>query len=152
MIVRLSYYPITHAGILPVFHQHLGTTIDGQQAVRYLRFMRRVKVERLELGRTFYARHEPYVPTHPAHVIVSVRDASHQPWETLRTKVSMDGKTLDVTHAPQFRQAPKTVTLHIPPMPGLKTAMVNGKKVAVKDGGRVRLTNESKSSKDHTTR
>ena len=57
---------------------------------------------------------------------------------SLRTKVSKDGKTLDVTCAAEFRSAPKKVILHVPPMPGLKTVKVNGKKVTPK-GGKVTL-------------
>ena len=53
---------------------------------------------------------------------------------SLRTKVSKDGKTLDVTYAAKFRSAPKKVVLHVPPMPGLKTVKVNGKKVTPKAG------------------
>jgi hypothetical protein len=57
---------------------------------------------------------------------------------TVRTRASKDGKTLDVTYEAKFRIIPKKVTLHIPPMPGLKTVKVNGKKVTPR-GGKVAL-------------
>ena len=53
---------------------------------------------------------------------------------TLRTKVAKDGKALEVTYQAKFRIAPKKVILHVPPMPGLKTVKVNGKKVTPKAG------------------
>jgi hypothetical protein len=57
---------------------------------------------------------------------------------TVRTKVSKNGATLDVTYEANFRITPKKVILHIPPMPELKTVKVNGKKVTPK-GGKVGL-------------
>lgn len=51
---------------------------------------------------------------------------------SLRTRVSKDGRTLDVTWKAKFRAAPPKVTLHIPSMPGLKTVRVNGRKVVAK--------------------
>ena len=57
---------------------------------------------------------------------------------TLRTRVSKDGKTLHVTWRPAFRATPKKVVLHIPPMPGLETVLVNGEAVQAK-GGKVIL-------------
>ncbi len=53
---------------------------------------------------------------------------------TLRTKVTKDGQTLAVTYKAKFRSAPGKVLLHLPPMPGLKTVMVNGKKLTTKNG------------------
>lgn len=44
---------------------------------------------------------------------------------TLRTRVSRDGKTLDVTWRPSFRDKPPRVILHQPPAPGLKRMRVN---------------------------
>ena len=67
-------YPVTHAWIRPVFHPRLKATVNGQSAVRYMRFLRPVKVERLELKPLVYGRWVPAVPTHPAHVTVSVPD------------------------------------------------------------------------------
>ena len=58
---------------------------------------------------------------------------------SLRTRVSKDGTTLDVTYQAKFRVVPKKVVLLIPPMPGLKTVKVNGKKVTPKGGKVVKL-------------
>ncbi len=62
---------------------------------------------------------------------------------SLRTKVSKDGKTLDIAYEGKFRIPPKKVILHIPPMPGLKTVKVNGKKATPK-GGKVALQEKGK--------
>lgn len=57
---------------------------------------------------------------------------------TLHTRVSKDGKTLTINWRPYFRAQPKKVILHIPPMPGLETVLVNGDAVQAK-GGKVTL-------------
>jgi len=57
---------------------------------------------------------------------------------TLRTNVSKDGKTLDITWRPAFRAKPKKIVLHLPPMPGLQKVLVNGETVRAK-GGKVTL-------------
>ena len=38
-------YPVHHAGIRPVMHPGLGVTVNGQTAVRYLRFLRPVRLD-----------------------------------------------------------------------------------------------------------
>lgn len=77
-------YPVHHAGIRPVMHPGLGVTVNGQTAVRYLRFLRPVRLDRLELPHSVYARWVPMVPTHPAHVIISVLDHKTFRWQTLK--------------------------------------------------------------------
>ncbi len=51
---------------------------------------------------------------------------------TLETRVSKDGETLDVVYQAKFWVTPDKVVLHVPPMPGLNTVKVNGKKVIPK--------------------
>ena len=46
---------------------------------------------------------------------------------TLETRLSKDGKTLDVTYQPAFRGTAPKVWLHVPPLQGLKTLKLNGK-------------------------
>lgn len=75
---------ITHGGIKPVFNQKLGVQVNGQTAVRYMRFLRPVEIERFEMKRTRYGRHIPNVPTHPAHLIFSVLDRTSGRWQTMR--------------------------------------------------------------------
>jgi hypothetical protein len=57
-------------------HPRLGVEINGQTAVRYLRFLRPVELDHLELppaaGARSAGRWVPDVPTHPAHLLVSV--------------------------------------------------------------------------------
>lgn len=108
-IVVLEDFPIIHAGIKPVHHQQLNAMIDGQPAVRYMRFMRTVRVERLELARAFVSRWEPNVPTHPAHVIISTLDSLHNRWKIVKDveippdprilgkELSQDMPTADIT-------------------------------------------------------
>ena len=56
---------------------------------------------------------------------------------TLRTKVSRDGRSLDVTFRPAWRQAPREVILHAPPT-GIRTVRVNGRPASFR-GGRMKL-------------
>jgi len=48
---------------------------------------------------------------------------------TVETKLSADGRTLEVTYQPTFRGAAPKVWLHIPPVDGLTTLKVNGKEL-----------------------
>ena len=80
----LPDYPIHHAGIKPYHHRQLGVEVNGQTAVRYLRFGQRARVDRLELPPSVYGRWVPAVPTHPAHLIISVFDSKMQQWKTVR--------------------------------------------------------------------
>ena len=62
-------------------HPELGREIQVQTAVRYLRFLRPVRVARLELPSSRYGRWVPNVPAHPAHVTVSVLDRAANRWK-----------------------------------------------------------------------
>jgi len=84
MNTTLPDYPITHAGIKPYRHPQLGVTVNGQTAVRYVRFGQRARIDRLELPPGVYGRWMPAVPTHPAHLIISVFDSKTQRWKTVR--------------------------------------------------------------------
>jgi len=46
---------------------------------------------------------------------------------TLRTRAARDGRSLDVTFKPAFRQPPGKIVLHVPPLAGLRSVRVNGK-------------------------
>jgi hypothetical protein len=70
----LVHYPVTHGGIRKIIHPELGVEVDNQTCVRYLRFARPVQIEHLALPRSAYGRWTPAVPTHPAHLILSVAD------------------------------------------------------------------------------
>jgi hypothetical protein len=80
MSENLMYSQTTHAHIRPVFHPELAAMIDGRSAVRYLRFLRPVRLERLELPYSVYGRWTPDVPVHPAHIIVSTFDDQKMDW------------------------------------------------------------------------
>ena len=76
MTEPLPYWPVAHAGIRPVLHPRLGVEINGQTAVRYLRFLRPVEIDHLKLplataGRSS-GRWVPNVPPHPAHLLISI--------------------------------------------------------------------------------
>lgn len=75
---------ITHGWVRPVMHPDLGVPINGQSVVRYLRFGRELRVDRLELSPVVAGRWVPSVPTHPAHVTVSVLDAATGQWVVIR--------------------------------------------------------------------
>jgi hypothetical protein len=81
---ELKQFPITHAGIKPYMHPRLKAVIDGRTAIRYVRFLRPVKVERLELPKHTYGRWTPGVPVHPAHIIVSVLDRKSMRWKVVK--------------------------------------------------------------------
>jgi len=48
---------------------------------------------------------------------------------TVNTRLSRDGKTLEVTYKASFRRPPKKVMLHVPPVAGLKAVTVNGRTI-----------------------
>ena len=48
---------------------------------------------------------------------------------TLRVKLAAGGKELRVEFEPAFRDEPKQVVLHVPPVNGLKTIVLNGKEL-----------------------
>jgi hypothetical protein len=50
---------------------------------------------------------------------------------TIKWRLADEGQTLKVEYAPQFRRTPKSVMLHVPPLPGLKSVTVNAKAHAV---------------------
>ena len=80
----LPDYPITHGGIRRFLHPDLGVEVNAQTTVRYLRFMRRVRLDHLELPRSVYGRWVPNVPTHPAHLILSVLDHTNHSWVNIK--------------------------------------------------------------------
>ena len=63
---KLRDYSITHAGIRKVYDKKLDTERDGQAATRYLRFIGKARLERLELPVHVHGRMIPSVPVHPA--------------------------------------------------------------------------------------
>ncbi len=75
---------LSHGWVRPVRHVELGVEIHGQSVVRYLRFGREVRVERLELKPLVNGRWVPGVPTHPAHVTVAAYDAPSGGWRVLQ--------------------------------------------------------------------
>ena len=62
-------------------HPKLEREIQAQTAVHYLRFLRPVRVARLELPPSRYGRWVPNVPTHPAHLMVSALDNAANRWK-----------------------------------------------------------------------
>jgi hypothetical protein len=103
----LSDFSIHHAGRRTILHPELGREIHAQTAVRYLRFLRPVRVARLELPLVAQAalsgRWVPNVPTHPAHVTVSVLDRAANRWQVIadvelppNPKFAGDGLTQDM--------------------------------------------------------
>ncbi|HUT57030.1 MAG TPA: hypothetical protein VNA25_04035 [Phycisphaerae bacterium] len=83
----LQDFPVHHAGRRTIMHPELEREIQAQTAVRYLRFLRPVRVARLELPmvsqQSLCGRWVPNVPTHPAHVTVSVLDRAANRWQVV---------------------------------------------------------------------
>src|SRR6266508_3609676 len=80
----LLYSPTTHAHLFPVFHPRLNVEITGRSVVKYLRFLRDVRVDRLVLPRSVYGRWVPSVPVHPAHLIISTFNPATFSWDLVR--------------------------------------------------------------------
>ncbi len=74
---------ISHGWIRPVIAADTGVPLHAQSVVRYLRFGRPVRVDRLELTPVIAGRWVPGVPTHPAHLTVAVLDAAGC-WQTIQ--------------------------------------------------------------------
>ncbi len=80
----LFNYPLTHGGLRKIIHPRLNVEVDNQTAVKYMRFIRPVKIDTLELPRYVYGRWVPSVPTHPAHLLISVPDLQTGRWRLVR--------------------------------------------------------------------
>ena len=69
-------------------HPELKKEINVQTSVRYMRFLRTVKIDYLELSATNLAadsgRWVPAVPTHPAHLIISSLDETSNKWTIVK--------------------------------------------------------------------
>jgi len=84
VLTKVDAFPVRHGGIKPVWHDRLRTKIAGQTAVATLRFYRPVRVTRIEIPAIVYARDQPSVPSHLAHVAVSVFRRTSGQWEVIR--------------------------------------------------------------------
>ena len=114
-------FPIRHGGVSPVQHPRLGVNVAGQSAVSILRFFKTVRVNRVEIPATVYARDQPGVPCHPAHVKVSVFRRESQAWEivrdlTLPANPRFSGAGLSPKASPEAMQAffEKAIAEHKP--------------------------------------
>ena len=76
MPVELPHFPIGHASLDPSNH--------ARSAVRYLRFLREVTIDTIELAPVVHGRWAPSVPTHPAHLVVSALDEPAARWRVVR--------------------------------------------------------------------
>jgi len=84
----LKDYSVFHGGRKKVPHPKLGVEIVGRTAVRYMRFLRSVRLDYVELpvsaDNLISGRWSPSVPTHPAHIIVSVFDEKRKRWKPIK--------------------------------------------------------------------
>jgi len=83
-IERIRDFDITHGGLQRVRHTELGADVIGQTCIRYLRFVRPARLDRLEIGRLRYGRWQPAVPTHPDHIVVSILDREKLRWKSVK--------------------------------------------------------------------
>ncbi len=87
-VTYLHDYPVSHAGRRWVMHPELQRYIYSQTAVRYLRFLRKVRIDHLTLRslaeQTASGRWVPNVPTHPAHITVSILDRHTNGWHLIK--------------------------------------------------------------------
>lgn len=81
---KIDTFPLVHGGLKPTHHERLNTTVNAQTAVATLRFYRPARVDRLEIAPTVYGRGSPSVPTHPAHMTVSVFNRASGKWDVVR--------------------------------------------------------------------
>ena len=61
---------------------------------------------------------------------------------TISFKLGRQGKALELSYLPGFRQRPQKVVLHVPDLPGLKRLTLNGSPLRVEPGGEVTLEQE----------
>jgi hypothetical protein len=122
VLSRQTYTPCeTRGGItaltpcLPQMHLARLAVIDDEIRAGELHLLRLVPLAWLKPGKT--VRFEK-MPTLFGPV-------------SLTFEMAKDGRTLEVAFKPQFREQPKRIVLHIPPMPALKSIKFNGKKLAV---------------------
>ncbi len=101
MSIQLSDFSITHGGIKPLENpdhsprKNYGFTTNSQTAVRYFRFLRKARLDRLELPHHVYGRWVPDVPVHPAHLIISTLDRESLRWKTVQEiDIPMDERIL----------------------------------------------------------
>jgi len=116
---QLSCSAVTHAHINPVMHPRLGVQVDGRSVVRYLRFRRRVRLDHLDLPHVRAGRWEPEVPTHPAHVVVSVLDGNG--WRVVKevefpADPRISGEGLDHATLPEEMQKRYQAVFDGPPL------------------------------------
>lgn len=86
--MQLKDYPVFHAGRRKMRNPELNREVLSQTAVRYMRFLRTVKINYLELSvlqtppgdARGNGRWIPKVPTHPAHLIISSFDRDKNEW------------------------------------------------------------------------
>jgi len=85
---HLEDYSVFHAGRRKIRHPDLEREIYSQTAVRYIRFLRKVKLDYLELfptsKSTLSGRWIPAVPTHPAHLIISTFNSKAKRWKVIK--------------------------------------------------------------------
>jgi len=108
MAIELNATAVTHAHIKSIIHPTLGVEVEARSCVRYLRFRRRVRIDHLDLPRVVTGRYEPSVPTHPAHVTVSVLKGGS--WRVVKDieipadpRITGDGRSLDADPAEMDR-------------------------------------------------
>jgi hypothetical protein len=58
---------------------------------------------------------------------------------TVRFKLGDEGKALELTYQPSFREKPTKVVVHVPPMTGLAKVIINGREAEIGPQGRIVL-------------
>lgn len=61
---------------------------------------------------------------------------------SLKLQLDEPNTTLNVTWDPEFREAPTAVVLHVPPVEGLNTVVINSRSHQVEPGGTIVLDGE----------
>jgi hypothetical protein len=84
---KLADFPVSHAGRKRLVHPKLQREILAQTAVRYLRFLRPVRLDHVTLPALntpgLSGRWVPNVPTHPAHLLFSLLDRRENRWRVV---------------------------------------------------------------------
>lgn len=70
---------------------------------------------------------------------------------TLRFGLQDEGRRLEVSFAPQFRQRPKKVMLHVPPLAGLEQVSINGRVVKAAPGDVLPILTADRDARMNTT-
>ena len=95
--------------------------------------------DEIEEGALHLLRLVPKAWVRPDHLTRFEKIATEFGPVSVRFKLTDEGRNLDLTYEPRFRDAPRKVVLHVPPIGGLERVTVNGRSIAARPGATLNL-------------